>query len=135
MSRSSASRGPHAAPAPFKARIRSIAGLNRDFRRVLFTGRHLQLVVMSVPPRGEIGLERHAGIDQLIRVERGRARVYVGESRPSLFASLRAGELAVIPAGTYHRVVNPSARAPLQISTIYSPPEHPPGTRQRRSPQ
>jgi mannose-6-phosphate isomerase-like protein (cupin superfamily) len=118
----------------FKANIEARTLSNQDYRRVLFTGRHLQLVLMSIPPGGEVDLERHPDTDQFIRVERGRGRVYTGRRQTSRTA-VRDGDVVVVAAGTWHRVTNTSSREPLKLYTIYSPPEHPPATRQRTKPK
>jgi mannose-6-phosphate isomerase-like protein (cupin superfamily) len=97
---------------------------NEDFRRVLFTGPHSQLVVMSIEPGGEIGLERHDGVDQFIRVEAGEGEAILDGERHAL----RDGSGVVIPSGTEHNVTNTSRTDPLRLYTVYSPPEHPVGT-------
>jgi mannose-6-phosphate isomerase-like protein (cupin superfamily) len=97
---------------------------NKDFRRVLFTGTHTQLVLMTLRPGEEIGLESHAGHDQFIRIEAGRGVVRLdGQER-----ALEDGSAVVIPAGVEHNVVNTSDTEPLRLYTLYSPPEHPDGT-------
>lgn len=95
---------------------------NTNFREVLFTAPNSQLVAMTLQPGEEIGLERHEGHDQFIRVEAGEA-ILDGERTP-----VSDGTAVVIPAGTEHNVVNTYATAPLRLYTIYSPPEHPDGT-------
>lgn len=97
---------------------------NDDFRRVLFTGPNTQLVLMTLKPGEEIGLERHAGHDQFIRVEEGTGVVRLNGEESELVD----GSAVVIPAGTEHNVVNTSDSAPLRLYTLYSPPEHPDGT-------
>lgn len=97
---------------------------NGNFREVLYTAPHSQLVVMTLPPGEEIGMERHEGRDQFIRVEAGSGEAILnGERHP-----LGDGVAVVIPAGTEHNVVNTSATESLRLYTIYSPPEHPHGT-------
>jgi mannose-6-phosphate isomerase-like protein (cupin superfamily) len=97
---------------------------NGDFRRVLYTAPHSQLVLMTLQPGEEIGLERHDGIDQFIRVEAGQGEAVLdGERQP-----LAHGSAVVVPAGTEHNVVNTSATEPLRLYTVYTPPEHPDGT-------
>jgi mannose-6-phosphate isomerase-like protein (cupin superfamily) len=97
---------------------------NVAFRRVLFTGPHAQLVVMSLKPGEEIGLETHDDVDQFIRVEAGHGTaVLAGKEHV-----LKDGSAVVIPAGTEHNVINNSRSEPLKLYTIYSPPEHPDGT-------
>lgn len=96
---------------------------NDDFRRVLSTTRHTQLVIMTIPAGGEIGEEVHDGIDQvLIAVEGRGTSVLDGQRRP--FA---AGDVVVVPEGTSHNFVN-DGDAPLRIATVYGPPDHRPGT-------
>ena len=97
---------------------------NGDFRRVLYTAPHSQLVLMTLQPGEEIGLERHDGIDQFIRVEAGQGEAVLdGKRQP-----LADGSAVVVPAGTEHNVVNTSATEPLRLYTVYTPPEHPDGT-------
>lgn len=97
---------------------------NQNFRQVLFTGPYAQLVVMSLEPGEEIGLETHDHIDQFIRVEAGHGvAILDGKEHP-----LRDGTAVVIPAGTEHNIINRSESEPLKLYTIYSPPEHPDGT-------
>lgn len=97
---------------------------NEDYRRVLFTGRHTQLVLMTIQPGDEIGREVHDGHDQFIRIEAGLGvAVLDGEEH-----TISEGMAVVIPAGTEHNVLNTSAVTPLRLYTLYSPPEHPDGT-------
>jgi len=97
---------------------------NEDYRRVLFTGRNTQLVLMTIQPGDEIGLEVHEGHDQFIRVEAGAGTAVLnGEEH-----RLADGVAVVIPAGVEHNVINTSPDQPLRLYTLYSPPEHPDGT-------
>ena len=97
---------------------------NDDYRRVLYTGRHTQLVLMTIQPGDEIGEEAHEGHDQFIRVESGEGVVLLdGRKHP-----LSDGVAVVIPSGTLHNVINTSGDEPLRLYTLYSPPEHPDGT-------
>jgi mannose-6-phosphate isomerase-like protein (cupin superfamily) len=97
---------------------------NNFFREVLFTGPHSQLVVMSLAPGDEIGLETHDDIDQFIRVEAGKGKAILnGEEH-----DLEDGSAVVIPAGTEHNIINISRQESLKLYTVYSPPEHPQGT-------
>jgi len=94
---------------------------NDVFRRVLFTAPHLQLVVMTLKPGEDIGLETHEEGDQFIRVEAGEGEALIdGQRHP-----LADGVAVVIPAGAEHNIVNTSADKPLRLYTLYSPPEHP----------
>ena len=98
---------------------------NTNFRKVLFTGKHAQLVVMCLEPGEDIGAEVHADVDQFFRVEQGEAR-FVFNHREERLAW--PGDAVVVEAGTLHNVFNPSTTSALKLSTIYSPPNHPDGT-------
>ena len=102
---------------------------NEAFRTVVFTGRSLQLTVMSLQPGEEIGVEVHPDLDQFIRVERGHAEVLTGRSADDLSESHRLEDdwAVIIPGGTWHNVVNRGI-SPLKLYSIYAPPEHPDGT-------
>lgn len=96
---------------------------NSNFRQVLFTGPNMQLVVMTLRPGEEIGLEKHDTHDQFFRVEQGQAKVIMdGEE-----AALQQGFAAIVPAGTEHNVIN-AGETDLKLYTIYAPPQHAPGT-------
>ncbi len=97
---------------------------NGFFRQVLFTGKHSQLVVMCLQPNEEIGNEVHPDIDQFFRIEEGNAK-FVMNGKENLAGD---GDAVVVPAGTYHNVINTSSTKPLRLYTIYSPPNHPDGT-------
>lgn len=97
---------------------------NTNFRKVLFTGPKSQLVVMSLKPGEEIGAEIHDDHDQFIRIEKGKAKVTIGEET----RGLTDDEAVVVPAGENHNVVNTSDEEELKLYTIYSPAEHPEGT-------
>jgi mannose-6-phosphate isomerase-like protein (cupin superfamily) len=97
---------------------------NTDFRRVLFTGPHAQLVVMAPRPGEDIGLETHADVDPFIRVEAGQGTAILDGREHAL----SDGTAVVIPAGTSHNIVNNSRTEALKLYTLYSPPEHPDGT-------
>lgn len=102
---------------------------NGTFRTALFTGDHLQLTVMSLPPGEEIGLESHPDRDQFIRVERGTARVDLGPDRDQIDEQHEVGPdwAAIVPAGVWHNVTNVGADD-LKLYSLYAPPEHPDGT-------
>ena len=97
---------------------------NDDYRRVLFTGKNTQLVLMTLQPGDEIGREVHEEHDQFIRVEAGTGVARLNREEHSL----SDGSAVVIPAGVEHNVVNTSSSEPLRLYTLYSPPEHPDGT-------
>ncbi|MEM7813607.1 MAG: cupin domain-containing protein [Candidatus Aenigmatarchaeota archaeon] len=98
---------------------------NEFFRKVLFTGRHMQLVVMCLQPGEEIGNEVHENVDQFFRIEEGEALfVFNGKEKHAA----KDGDAVIVPAGTYHNVINASQKSKLKMYTIYSPPNHPDGT-------
>ena len=98
---------------------------NTYFRQVLFTAQHAQLVMMCLQPGEEIGDEVHPKVDQFFRIEQGKAKFVFNEKEEHL---VHDGDAVVVPAGTYHNVVNTSKTAMLKLYTIYSPPNHPDGT-------
>jgi mannose-6-phosphate isomerase-like protein (cupin superfamily) len=95
---------------------------NNYFRRVLFTGKHAQLVVMCLQPGEEIGNEVHANVDQFFRIEQGEATFVFGGKEKHL---VKDGDAVIVPAGTYHNVINTSKTIAMKLYTIYSPPNHP----------
>jgi mannose-6-phosphate isomerase-like protein (cupin superfamily) len=100
---------------------KTLAGEN--FREVLYTTQRSQLVIMTLQPGEEIGMEHHEGHDQFIRVEEGTGvAILDGEKH-----ALEDGVAVVIPAGTEHNVINTSTSAPMRLYTLYTPPEHPDG--------
>jgi mannose-6-phosphate isomerase-like protein (cupin superfamily) len=96
---------------------------NANFRKVLYTGAHAQLVVMSLKPGEEIGAEVHPSVDQFFRVEQGTAQFLIDGQ------TINCGEdqAVIVPAGANHNVIN-TGQQDLKLYTIYSPPNHPPGT-------
>jgi mannose-6-phosphate isomerase-like protein (cupin superfamily) len=98
---------------------------NQNFRQVLFTGKHSQLVVMCLQPREEIGNEVHSDVDQFFRIEKGEAKFVFGGTEEH---KVGEGDAVVVPAGTYHNVINTSSSRKLKLYTIYTPPQHPDGT-------
>lgn len=97
---------------------------NKYFREVLFTGPHSQLVVMSIAPDEDIGMETHNNVDQFFRIEAGIGRAVLNGKE----YDLEDGSAVVVPAGTEHNIINSSKSEPLKLYTIYSPPNHPHGT-------
>ena len=96
---------------------------NSFFRQVLYTGKYTQLVVMSLLPGEEIGMEVHPQVDQFFRIEEGRAKVIIdGEEH-----EVDEGFAIIVPAGSQHNVIN-TGNNPLKLYTLYSPPNHPDGT-------
>jgi mannose-6-phosphate isomerase-like protein (cupin superfamily) len=98
---------------------------NNYFRQVLFTGEHSQLVVMSLEGGEDIGNEIHPNVDQFLRVEKGAFKFVLNNGRETHVA--KVGDAAVVPAGTWHNVINVS-KGRSKLYTIYSPPNHPAGT-------
>jgi mannose-6-phosphate isomerase-like protein (cupin superfamily) len=103
--------------------IEQLTETNTNFRQVLFTGPYCQLVVMSLLPNEEIGLETHTMVDQFFRIEEGEGKVVI-EGEEHMF---KTGDAIIVPAGTAHNVINTSADKPLKLYTLYSPPNHPDG--------
>lgn len=106
--------------------VEGAAWANGYFREVLWTAKHLQLVVMSLEPGEEIGLEVHEGHEQFIQVVSGRATVTLGPSMDEVAEAhdIEAGWAALISAGTWHNVIN-RGETELKLYTLYAPPEHP----------
>ena len=97
---------------------------NSYFREVLYTDPRLQLVVMSLKPMEEIGMEVHETTDQFFRVESGSGKVVMNGEE----TEIKVGDAIIIPAGTLHNVINTSADSDLKVYTLYTPPTHKPGT-------
>lgn len=111
------------------ADIEKVTLANKNFRTVLFTGGHTQLTVMRLQPGEEIGWEQHSHLDQFLRIEQGSGRLDVGRSGDAVDEQHDVGDdwAVIIPAGSWHNVVN-TGDADLHLYSLYSPPEHPPGT-------
>ena len=114
---------------PLIVNIDRLAKMNGNYRTALWTGEHLQVTLMSIPVRGDIGLEKHDGLDQFIRIESGRAIVMMGKCKNAMnYRQQVDGNYAIIvPAGTWHNIIN-TGNTPLKLYSIYTPPEHPFGT-------
>lgn len=97
---------------------------NSNFRQVLYTGKHMQLVVMSLKPGEDIGEEVHDTVDQFFRIEEGEAK-FIIDGVESL---VKEDMIAIVPAGSLHNVINNSSTDDLKLYTIYSPANHPEGT-------
>lgn len=93
---------------------------NSDYRRVLYTGKYSQLVLMSLRPGEEIGAETHDDVDQFFRFEEGQGVVVIDGAEHVV----KDGSGVVVPSGARHNVINTSKKADLKLYTIYSPPEH-----------
>lgn len=107
----------------FAENIEKLTEDNSDFRRVLYTGKNLQLVLMAIAPGDEIGAEIHHDRDQFFRFEDGEGEVWID----GVATRVKADDGVVVPAGAKHNVVN-SGSEPLRLYTIYGPPEHIDGT-------
>ena len=103
----------------FHGDIEALTIGNGDFRRVLYTGQHLQLVLMTLPPGCDIGSEVHEDRDQFFRFEEGSGEVDIDDNR----YKVEDGSGIVVPAGARHNVRN-TGDAPLKLYTLYGPPEH-----------
>ena len=103
--------------------IEEMTELNRDFRRVLYTGRNMQLVLMTIQPGDEIGDEVHADRDQFFRIEKGKGEVWIDGHRTTIKSDMGI----VVPAGARHNIKNTGDK-PLKLYTLYGPPEHADGT-------
>jgi mannose-6-phosphate isomerase-like protein (cupin superfamily) len=100
-----------------------LTGHNRNFRRVVYTGRHIQLVLMSLEPGSEIGEEVHPDTDQFFRVEEGRGEVMID----GRVTAVQRDMVIVVPAGARHNLRN-TGNLPLKLYTLYAPPHHADGT-------
>ena len=116
-------------PEPFVVNIERATEANNNFRTALWTGRNLQVTLMSLMSGEDIGLEIHPNVDQFIRIEEGRGMVQMGSTRNNLDFEKRVSDdyAIMVPAGKWHNLVNTGNR-PMKIYTIYAPPEHPRGT-------
>jgi mannose-6-phosphate isomerase-like protein (cupin superfamily) len=102
--------------------VRQLALENNNFRRVLFTNKHSQVVLMSVLPGEDIGREVHELVDQVLFFVKGGGQAIVGGEKHDI----SAGDMFAVPAGTEHDFINNGAEA-MKLFTVYSPPEHPEG--------
>ncbi len=104
----------------YKEDIEALTLANENFRHVLYTGAHSQLVVMALKPREEIGEEVHAESDQFFRFEEGTGRAILNDTT----YEIHAGDVLIIPAGTKHNIINLSDLNFLKMYTLYSPAHH-----------
>jgi mannose-6-phosphate isomerase-like protein (cupin superfamily) len=104
----------------FKTAIENDALANTNFREVLYTSKCSQLVLMSLRPKEEIGMETHRSNDQFFRVEKGRGKCLIDGNE----YELRDGDAVVVPSGARHNIINVSDTEELKLYTIYSPPHH-----------
>ena len=104
----------------FKTDIKFTALKNKNFRKVLYTSSHLQLVVMALRPGEEIGLETHHDNDQFFRVEEGKAKCIIDKTE----YEAHSGDVIIVPAGAKHNIINLDKSTELKLCTIYTPPHH-----------
>ncbi|MDD3706212.1 MAG: cupin domain-containing protein [Clostridiaceae bacterium] len=116
-------------PDPFVVNINEASKQNNNFRTALWTGRHLQVTLMSINVGEDIGLEIHPDIDQFIRIEEGMGIVKMGDRKDKLDfqRKVRDDFAFVVPAGTWHNLIN-TGNIPIKLYSIYAPPQHPRGT-------
>jgi mannose-6-phosphate isomerase-like protein (cupin superfamily) len=116
-------------PEPFVVDIERATMANERYRTTLWTGEHLQMTLMCIPPGGDVGLEVHPDRDQFLRVEAGRARVSMGpaEDELSFQRDIADDWVILVPAGSWHNIVN-IGDEPLKLYALYGPPEHAHGT-------
>lgn len=104
----------------YLANIEKLTLENDFFRKVLFTGQHLQLVLMSLKPHEEIGLEIHTVTDQFLRIESGEGKVVLNKTEHVI----KDDDVIIVPAGVEHNIINTSATKPLKLYSLYAPPHH-----------
>ena len=123
--RATQDEGPH----PFAIDIEDATLENETYRTTLWTGKQLQLTVMSIAPGEDIGLEVHQEHDQFLRIESGRGRVQMGPRKDALSFEREVEDdwVVLVPAGSWHNVTN-TGDEPLKLYSLYAPPEHPHGT-------
>ena len=116
-------------PQPFVVNINEATKQNNNFRTALWTGNHLQVTLMSINVGDDIGLEIHPNVDQFLRIEDGQGIVKMGRNKDRLDfeASVYDDFAIMVPAGTWHNVINTGSK-PLKVYSIYAPPQHPRGT-------
>ena len=116
-------------PEPFVVNINQAAKQNNTYRTALWTGKHLQVTLMSLNVGEDIGLEIHPNVDQFLRIEQGQGIVQMGKSKDNLnfVRNVYDDSAIMIPAGTWHNVTN-TGNIPLKLYSIYAPPNHPFGT-------
>ena len=114
---------------PFIFNIDRFTKLNRNYRTAIWTGKDMQITLMSIRAGGDIGLEMHPDVEQFIRIESGRALVMMGKEKNKLDyqRKINSDYAVVIPTGTWHNIIN-IGRTPLKLYSVYAPPQHPFGT-------
>ncbi len=115
-------------PPPQSFDIERAAKDNTNYRSVAWSGRYLQVTLMSIPAGGDIGLEAHPETDQFLRLDAGNGRVQMGVAKDKLTfeKEVSDGWCVLVPAGTWHNITN-TGKTPMQVYTIYAPAHHKPG--------
>ena len=108
----------------FKSNIEKDTLENENFRKVLYTGKHLQLVLMTLKPGEDIGMETHPKNDQFFRFEGGKGKCFIDGNE----YDVTDGDDILVPAGAKHNVINVDLKKELKMYTIYGPPNHQDGT-------
>lgn len=111
----------------YTADIETLTEENSDFWRVLYTGHHLQLVLMALKPGEDIGMETHKTHDQFFRIEKGHGEVVIDGTR----RKVKGGDAIIVPAGALHNLINTGDK-PLRLYTLYGPPNHIDGLLEKR---
>lgn len=114
--------GPKPAARPFHANLEELASKNRDYRRVIYTGRLSQIALMSIPPGGDVGYETHERVEQILFIQSGKGRLVMDGATQDL----GPGDVVVATPGLAHDIIN-TGNEPMQIYTVYTPPNHIPG--------
>lgn len=116
-------------PGPYVVNIEDTTKENETFRTAIWTGKHLQMTVMSIPVGGDVGLEKHYKEDQFLRVEQGKALVQMGpeEDEVTFEAEVEDDWVILVPVGLWHNIIN-IGDEPLKLYSLYAPPHHPFGT-------
>ncbi len=104
----------------YYGKIEQLTIENENFRKVLYTGEHCQLVLMSLAPGEDIGEEVHEGNDQFFRFEKGEGKVVIDETE----YTVKDGDAVIVPTGAKHNVINTSMTEALKLYTIYAPAHH-----------
>lgn len=104
--------------------IKELTIANQNFRQVIHTGQHAQLVAMSLLPNEDIGMEVHEVTDQFLKIEKGEGKVVINREEQLL----KNDSAIFVPAGTQHNIINTSSSEKMKLYTLYSPPHHKDGT-------
>lgn len=110
---------------PFLTNLAEETCINNDFRKILWTGKYMQLTVMNIEPRKSIGLEIHPQNDHLLYIEEGIGHILMGYQKDNLVYrhQVKKGDVVLIPAGVWHNLINFSLK-PVKLFVVYAPPRH-----------